>query len=171
MRLCDEYCQRMGLAPLVLRHSSKFFVFFNDGAKLFSCRWINSSSSLGYYEACECRLTSVVAVDSREKVEWDHFEKFMDGWLRNHSGLVFDRARIFDLVWDFFVRRNDRFLSANYDPLLIYSTLDASNPGRSSLAMDVVQEILSMDCDAGRFWESKAQEILSRYAHWLSARD
>lgn len=171
MRLCDEYCQRMGLAPLVLRHSSKFFMFFDNGARLLSSRWINSANSMGYYEVCECRLTSVVAVDSKERVEWSDFEKFIDGWLNSHSGLVFDRAKIFDLVWDFFVRRNDRFLSVNYDPALVHSTLDSSNPDRSSAAMDMVQEIMSMNCDAGRFWNDKAQEILSRYAHWFSLRD
>lgn len=168
MRLCDEYCERMGLGRLRLRHAPKFYLFFDGGEKLLSSKWISTPSSTGYYEFTECQLGRKVVVHSKEHVEWEDFEGFISSWLDIHRGMVFDKGVVFDLVWKFFVSRNERFLSLNYDPMTIYSTVDLSNPSRRSVAAGIVEETLSSACEAGHFWSSKASEIMSNYAHWLS---
>lgn len=168
LRLCDEYCLRMKLPSLRLRHASRFYLFFDDGRRLLSSKFINSDGSTGHYEFRRCILGSKVVVEKKEDVEWDRFESFLEDWLLQNSGFVFDESKVFDLVWRFFVVRNDRFLAANYDPLLIHSSLDPLNSARGSAAMEIINEISLNDCDAARFWKLKASEILSRYGYWLS---
>lgn len=166
MRLCDEYSERMGLGKLRLRHSSRFFLFFEEGERLLSCKWIRNSSC-GHYEFYESIPGRVVVSVRREEVEWDEYESFLSRWLCSHGGLVFGRPRVFDLAWLFFVRRNDRFLSSIFDPSTIYRTVDPSNPLRSAAALDLVDLISSKDLEVARFWNSKSGEIISKYAHWL----
>lgn len=168
MRLCDEYVQRMGLPKLILRHASKFFLFFNDGDRLLSCRWIHSSNSCGYYEFSECILEKNVKVVRKESVEWDCYEDFLFGWLSSHRGFVFSKDKIFDLSWVFFVRRHDHFLASNFDPAKIYDSLDASNDNRIIVALELVEKISNLNVEAYDFWNSRAGEIISRYAHWFS---
>ena len=165
MRLCDEYCERMGLEKLFLRHSSRFFLFFEDGDKLFSCKWIHNNSSCGHYEFCESSLGRSVSRLRSEEVEWDEYEAFLAGWLRSNGGLVFERAKIFDLTWSFFLRRNDRFLASSMNPMLVYESVKASNKTRSATALDIVSEA---SLEAAGFWNSKASDIISKYAHWLA---
>lgn len=166
MRLCDEYVERHGLRRLRLRHSSKFFLFFESGERLLSCKWMQGSS--GYYEFCECRLGSGVVVLKREEVEWDRYESHLDGWTRSHEGLVFDKREVFHLVWRFFVMRNERFLAANYDPLTIYDTFEGEMSERTISAMNIVEDAAALNIEIGNFWKNKASEILSKYAYWLS---
>lgn len=166
MRLCDEYSDRMGLGTLHLRHSSRFFLFFHGGERLFSCKWVRNSSC-GHYVFSESVPGRVVVSARRDEVEWDGYEDFLAGWLRSHDGLVFGRTRVFDLAWLFFLRRNDKFLSLNFDPSEIYSTVDRSNSLRSAAALDLVGRISAMNPEVAGFWNSKSGEIISKYAHWL----
>lgn len=166
MRLCDDYAERHGLGRLRLRHSSKFFVFFESGNRLLSCKWIQGSS--GYYEFCECILGSSIVVLKREQVEWDRYESHLQGWIGSQKALVFDEKEVFHLVWRFFVMRNERFLAANYDPLSIYDTLEGEVSERKTAAMNMVQEVKAMNVEIGNFWKNKACEILDKYAYWLS---
>lgn len=167
MRLCDEYSERMGLGRLFLRHSSRFFLFFDDGERLFSCKWIHNNSSCGHYEFSENILGRTVSLVRRDEAEWDEYEDFLAGWLGSHDGLVFDRLKVFDLSWMFFLKRNDRFLSSNVDPSAVYATVDKSNPLRSVAALDLVGRISSSNLEVARFWNSRSSEIISKYAHWL----
>lgn len=158
----------MGLGKLRLRHCSKFYLFFDGGGRLLSSKWVGSASATGYYELIECSLGRKVTVHHREQVEWSDFEAHMRSWIDSHSGFVFDRGSVFDLVWRFFVFRNDRYLAINYDPLTVYSTLDMNNPSRRSVAAGMIEEIVAKPGDAGQFWNSKATEIISNYAHWFA---
>lgn len=167
MRLCDEYSERMGLGRLRLRHSSRFFLFFDGGEKLFSCKWVSSNSSCGHYEFSESVLGRAVSLIRRDQTEWDEYEGFLSGWLLSHGGMVFDRAMVFDLAWLFFLRKNERFLSSRLDPSVVYATVDPFNPSRFSAASDLVEKISRMDIGVSGFWSSKAGEIVSKYAHWL----
>jgi len=161
MRLCDEYSIRMGLGPLFLRHSSKCFLFFESGEKLLSVKWLNSSNSSGHYEFLECVLGNVVNVLKSTTVEWSSYEKCLFDWMSGHSGFVFEKDRVFNLSWNFFVSRSDFFLAERYDPFLIYSTLDVS---RVELARKIADDIPD---GPNSFWHSKSGEILNRYAYWL----
>lgn len=161
MRLCDEYSERMGLGPLFLRHSSRYFLFFESGRKLLSVKWLGSASSSGRYEFLECALGNVVKVLETDNSEWAYYEKFLSDWLSNHGGFVFEKDRVFGLVWKFFVTRNDLLLSQKYDPFLIHSTLGDSGVG---LARKVADE---MSDGPDSFWHGKTGEILNHYAYWL----
>lgn len=167
MRLCDEYSERMGLGKLYFRHSSRFFLFFEGGDRLLSCKWIHSDHSCGRYEFVESALGRTVSSLRKDDVEWDGYEDFLSGWLLSHDDLVFGRSRVFDLAWLFFVRRNDRFLSSMIDPVVVYSTLDPSNPSRAASALELLDRISRINLEVSRFWDSKAGDIVSRYAHWL----
>jgi hypothetical protein len=157
----------LGLGKLILRHASKFYVFFDGGERLLSCKWIHAPSSTGYYEFVECELGRRVVVYSKNQVDWSDFEGFLGSWLDSHSGLLFDKGAIFDLVWRFFVLRNERYFSSNHDPLSVYMTMDLKNPLRRSLAADMIEEMSSSGAPA-TFWNSKASEIMSNYAHWFA---
>lgn len=157
MRLCDEYLERMGLGPLFFRHASKFFLFFDSGEKLLSVKWISSPNSPGRYEFLECILGNVVNIMHKEETEWSSYESFLEQWLRDHNGFVFEKQAVFRLVWNFFVSRNDLFLSKKYDPFLIYSTLDGDTDAAIKIANDT----------SVYFWDGKFGEILNNYAYWL----
>lgn len=167
MRLCDEYCERLGLGKLILRHASKFYVFFDGGERLLSCKWIHASGSTDYYEFVECELGHKVVVHSKDHVDWSEFEAFLSSWLNLNSGLLFNKGEIFDLVWKFFVLSNEKYFSVNHDPLFVYSTMDLKNSLRRSLAADMI-EMMSSSETPTKFWNSKASEIMSNYAHWLA---
>lgn len=168
MRLCDEYSERFGLAPLRLRHCSKFFLFFGPDNNLLSCKWIQNGSS-GYYEFCECFLGKSLKVLKREKVEWDLYETFLENWIESHEEeIVFDKTKVFNLVWEYFVASNDRLFSLSYDPVLVYETLSGDEKARMVCAMDLVGDILESNPQLARFWNGKAMEIISRYAHWIN---
>lgn len=167
MRLCDEYHERMSLDCLFLRHSSKFFLFFDNGEKLLSVKWIESNS--GYYEFVECILGKTVKVSLKTQVDWHDFENFFSKWLLSHNDFVFDKEKILHLVWVFFVVRNDLFLSENYNPILIFKTLDL-NSNSIKLINKISEEISSSNCAAASFWKNKAQIIISNYSYWLQNR-
>lgn len=161
MRLCDEYSERMGLGKLFLRHTPKFFLFFDSGRKLLSSKWVGSSNSLGKYELIECSLGNVVGISHKTECEWSSYEKALDDWLHSHSGFVFEKDRVFGLVWSFFVSRNDQFLSDNYDPFLVYSTLA---PSGLDAARKMSEDVSRLGV---HFWRGKFGEILGNYAYWL----
>jgi hypothetical protein len=153
MRLCDEYMKRMALNPLFLRHSSKSFLFFESGAKLLSIKWINTPDA-GVYEFVECILGSVVKPLKKDRVDWSSYEHFLNSWLRNNREFVFEESRVFSLVWNFFVIRNDLSLSKNKNPYLVYQSLNDLN-----LAKKIADE--------SSFWNGKFGDILKNYAYWL----
>ena len=167
MRLCDEYSERFGLTPLRLRHCSKFFLLFGSGKNLLSCKWIQNGSS-GYYEFCECFLGKSLRVLKREKVEWDSYETFLEDWIKSHEGIVFDKTDIFNLVWEYFATSNDRLISLSYDPVLVYETLSGDKKARVVSAMNLVDDMLKSNPQLAKFWNGKAMEIISRYAHWVN---
>jgi len=163
MRLCDEYGQRMGLSPLIFRHYSKSFLFFDSGSKLLSIKWFSSSnSSSGRYEFIECTLGKIVKTLSKDGVEWADYEKSLEVWMSNHDGFVFDDKKVFNLTWNFFVVRNDVYLAERYDPFLIYSTLGLD---KIDLAMTIANEIPARS--ANSFWGGQPGNILKNYAYWL----
>jgi hypothetical protein len=148
----------MGLGRLFLRHSSRSFLFFEEGQKLLSVKWVSSSnSSSGKYEFIECVLGNFVKVLSKNSVDWSFYEKSLDEWLLENKGFVFDQDKVFSLVWNFFVVRNDVLLAERYDPFLIHSTLSAD---QVSLAKKIASEFSS-------FWGGKPGDILKNYAYWL----
>lgn len=167
MRLCDEYHERMNLDFLCLKHSSKFFIFFDNGDKLLSVKWNNSNS--GYYEFVECVLGKNVKVFSRTNVDWHDFEKFFSKWIDSHDGFVFDKKKILHLVWIFFVIRNDAFLSERYNPITIFKTLDL-NSDSLNLIKKISTEISSSNCRSSLFWKNKSESILLNYAYWIQNR-
>lgn len=158
MRLCDEYISRMGLAPLFLRHSSRSFLFFDSGDKLLSIKCLNSSDSSGSYEFVECVLGSVVKSLRTHRVEWSSYEDFLGSWLKSNGGFVLEEERVFSLVWNFFVIRNDLLLSKSKNPFVVHRSL--SDP---ALARTIADEFAI-------FWDGKFGEILRNYAYWVSPR-
>lgn len=158
MRLCDEYASRIRLSPLRLRHTSSFFLFFNSGERLLSVKWLRSSDSSGRYEFLECVLGSLVRVEMKKSVEWSLYESTLISWLDKHEGLVFGKDEVFGLVWNFFVMREDLFLSRNYSPMRIHKTISDYESAFSLLKDQKCNSI---------FWRGVFGDILRNYAYWL----
>lgn len=158
MRLCDEYVSRVGLAPLFLRHSSRSFLFFDYGVNLLSIKWLNSSDSSGSYEFVECVLGSVVKSLKRHRVEWSSYEEFLGSWLDSNGGFVLEEERVFSLVWNFFIVRNDYLLSKTKNPFVIHRSLSDI-----ALARRIADE-------SSIFWEGKFGDILRNYAYWVNRK-
>jgi hypothetical protein len=158
----------MGLGKIFLRHTNKFFLFFEGGDKLLSVKWVNVGASSGNYEFFECILGKTVKVLSKQDVEWADYENFLSSWLSSHAGFVFDENKVFLLVWLFFVKRNDRFLSDNFDPFLVLSSVDLKSESAASAAKKILNKMRSCRSPAVHFWDNKANEIINKYAFWLS---
>lgn len=167
MRLCDEYQERMGLDPLVLRHSSKSFLFFEGGEKLLSIKWVGLPNSSGIYEFFESGLGKTIKIHRKFDVEWSSYESRLSSWLSENSGFVFEERKVFGLVWNFFVLSNERLLSESHDPFLVFSSMDPC--GSPDLAKKILARVLARDARASRFWEQKPRMILEKYAYWLRA--
>jgi len=168
VRLCEEYYKRNGLSFPHARHETKGFVFFNGGRDLLSIRWTQPGPHPGSYEISECVLESRIRSTKNSSVSWDEYEDFMQGWVSSNEGIVSCSTKVFDLSWQYFIRRNEKILAKNYDPVEIYATVDEDNPSRMASASVLLSTMQSKNPVEFNFWHSKAINIISSYSYWTA---
>jgi hypothetical protein len=168
VRLCEEYHQRNGLPFPHARHETKGFVFFNGGSDLLSIRWSQPGPHPGSYDISECVLEDRIRSTKNSSVSWDEYEDFMLSWVSSNEGIVSSATKVFDLSWQYFIRRNDKILAKSYDPIEIYATIDEDNPIRNTSASALLATMRSKHPVEFDFWHSKASNIISRYSYWMA---
>ncbi len=166
MHLCQEYLIRKKINSKFPLHVSKGFVFFNDSI-LLSIKWIDSLSSVGYYEVSECKLEERIKILNTKNIMWEEYENHIINWSKDKK-IITNKKNIFYLVWMFFLRKNEVALLESFDPLEIYPTLNKNNPNWTIDAFYFLEKIEKNQPDLFNFWNSKANEILSKYCYWLA---
>lgn len=171
MRLYEEYLHRSGLRPLHARHQRKGFLYFNDGDLLLSLSWINSGNHPGYYDFCECKLDTKCRIIKSHRVDWDEYESWFISWLSTSRKIIFDKKKIFDLTWEYFLRRNEDSLIGSISLSEIYSTIDPHNPHRLLNRFELLDKMRDRNQAVADFWHSRALDIVSLYCHWVAELD
>lgn len=167
MRLCEEYLLRNSLAPRCARHVTKGFLYFEGGARLLAIEWIQPSPRPGFYEVSECELGRTCRTLSSTRVEWDDYESHVAAWAAAASGAVFDKRKVFDLTWQYFLRRHERDLVGTVAVSDIYRTVDDSNDSRLVDCFDLLESLSARAPAVAEFWRSRAFQIVSLYCYWM----
>lgn len=167
MRLCDEYVARLGLNPRHARHQSKGFLYFEGGARVLSTLWVDGGSRPGHYEFNECVLESRCRVLKSHTVQWDDYEGWFLSWATPERGPVFERLKVFDLTWEYFVRRHQTDLASSFRLEQIHGTIGPSSPGRAVARAELIRSMDSACPAAAGFWRSRAMDIVSFYLYWV----
>ena len=166
MFLHEEYALRKGLS-IGVKHVSKGFLFFGQDCRLLVIKWSQPGPHPGDYEISECVLGKRVKVLGHQNISWDRYEDYLLSWVSEHDDFVSNKAKIFHLVWEWFLRRNDKFFADNYDPIEIYSTIDATDSDRIINAMSFLEKLSKKQPQIFNFWNTKSSEIIAKYSHWL----
>jgi hypothetical protein len=167
MRLCEEYLARRGVEVEYAVHVRKGFVYFEGGSRLLAIRWEQAGPHPGFYEFSECSLESRCRVLRSDRVEWDDYESRLVEWKSSVGGVVADKGRIFDLTWQYFLRRHESDLIRLFPLSEIHATLDPSNRSRAVQCMGMLDSLARTLPRAAEFWHSRAFDIISLYCHWL----
>lgn len=167
MYLCEEYALRKKINFKCVRHVQKSFLFFDQENKLLVIKWTNQGNHPGYYEISECLLDSKIKTIKNNHVYWEQYEEFILNWLDCHNLLVSDKSEVFNLVWQYFLRRNDKFFSENYDPIEIYETISQKDSKNILNAIDFLEKISDKHPAVFDFWQKKASDVISKYAYWM----
>jgi hypothetical protein len=167
LRLCDEYLLRNSLEPRCARHVHKGFLYFEEGRRLLCIEWANHGPHPGFYEFSECELGRRCRTLSLKRVQWEEYESHLVSWVGSASGLVFDKTKVFDLTWQYFLRRHEDSLVGLVPLSEIYGTADENNPSRLVDCMALLERVSVVLPEAVKFWHSRAFDIVSLYCHWL----
>lgn len=165
--MCEEYFSRKGIDFNFVRHVQKGFLFFDEDKKLLVIKWTKIGNQPGFYEISECLLSERIKTLKNSHVSWDEYEQYLDEWIRSHDLFVYNSNEIFDLVWSYFLRRNDKLFATNYDAEEIYETINKNNEQRVLNSFYFLEKITERHPDLANFWNSKASDIISKYSHWL----
>ena len=168
MRLCEEYLHRIGIKADCAVHVRRGFLYFDGGERLLSISWNEVGPHPGFYEFSECSLDTRCRVLSSERVDWEDYESHLISWKASAGGVVFDKARVFDLTWQYFLRRHEEVIMGALPLSMIHSTIDPSNKSRIVDCMSLVESLSSVAPEASEFWRSRAFDIISLYCHWLA---
>lgn len=168
MKLWEDYALRCGLTDPQVKHVSKGFSFFGEDKKLLVIRWRQDKCHPGFYEISECAFQNRIRLLSQKNISWDDYEDYIFSWCRSNV-IVFDKIKVFDFVWEFFIRKNDIFFSSNYDPYEIYPTLDKENSKRLVCAFDFLEKIKVRNLSIYDMWNSKLSDIIFKYNYWMSS--
>lgn len=167
MRLSEEYLLRNSLNPRHARHVARGFLYFQDGRRLLSIEWVAHGPHPGFYEVSECVLERVCRTLSSARVEWDEYESYLVDWRSRATDLVFDKQKIFDLTWRYFLRRHESVILGVLPLSCILKTIDESNPQRIVDCLGMVERLDALDSSLSGFWRSRAFEVVSLYCHWM----
>ena len=168
MRLCDEYLNRRGLKINYAVHVEKGFVYFGRESRLLSIRWEQIGPHPGFYEFSECVLDQRCRVLRSDRVEWDDYETSLLNWKTSAGEIVSDKTKVFDLTWQYFLRRHEEDMFALFPLSVLHSTIDPSNRFRLIACANVLESLETRLPSAADFWHSRAFDIVSCYCHWLS---
>lgn len=161
MRLCEEYVSRKGLAPYAYKRAEKCFLLYKDQRSVLVIKWTSPGPHPGDYEFSECSLEKVPRVLNSERVSWEDYEPFIRDRILPRD-IVSGRQEVFRRSWEFFLRRNDDFLAANFDPVEVRKTLDDV-----VLAMSFLDKVGLVSPKVRDFWWTKAGEMANKYAFWI----
>jgi hypothetical protein len=167
MRLCEEYLCRKGLKVECAVHVRKGFVYFEGGAKLLSIRWEQAGAHPGFYGLSECALERRCRVLRSERVEWEDYEARLIEWKSSAGDILSDRTRIFDLTWQYFLRRHESDLVGLFPLSALHATIDPSNRSRPVQCAELLEAVGRRLPHAAEFWHSRAFDVISSYCHWL----
>lgn len=168
MRLFEEYMERNCPGALYARRVEKGFLYFDSGARLLVIEWMSPERHPGFYEFSECELTRRCRTVSSRRVEWDEYESYVRGWMSTERAAVFDRGVVFDLTWQYFLRRHEGDILGAAPISQVYKTVDESNDSRLLDCFGLLETISSRAPSAVDFWRSRAFQIVSLYCHWMS---
>lgn len=167
MRLCEEYLLKNSLRPNHARHVGKGFLYFEGGSKLLAIEWVSPLPHPGYYEISECVLNHRCHKLKSVRVDWDEYESHLLSWLSPERSLVFDRSEVFDLTWQYFLRRHEDVLLEALPISSIYKTVDEKNATRPVDCLDLVERIESSKPEVSAFWKNRAFDVVSLYCYWM----
>lgn len=166
MLLCDEYALRNKIPAYPIKFVKKGFAFFGHNNNLLVIKWIQNGTSPGYYEISECDLAKSIKTIKLNNVDWEEYEQFLKNWSGNNS-IITDREKIFNLTWEYFIRRHEEFLLSNYGPYEIYPTIDNENKNRILDSLLFLEKI-SKHKFIFDFWNNKLSEVISLYCYWIA---
>lgn len=168
MRLCEEYIHRRGIKVDCAVHVRRGFLYFGNGDRLLSISWSQVGPHPGFYEFSECSLDTRCRVLSSERANWEEYESRLISWKSHAEGIVFDKARVFDLTWQYFLRRHEAVIMDAVPLSFIHSTIDPSNKSRLVDCMSLVEALSPIAPEVSEFWRSRAFDIISLYCYWLA---
>lgn len=168
MRLCEEYLRRVGIDPNHARHVNRGFLYYDGGERLLSIEWTVHGPHPGFYEISECSLGRSCKRLSTARVEWDDYERHLFSWMSSARDPVFDKVMVFDLTWQYFLRKFEDSIVGLFPLSEVFRTVDPSNGSRMVDCVAMVENLSFMDPPAAKFWHSKAFDIISLYCHWMA---
>lgn len=168
MRLCEEYLLRNSLDPKHARHVPKGFLYFEGGQRLLCIEWANHGPHPGFYEISECELGKTCKTLRSHRVQWEDYETHILSWLEQGRSPVFDKTKIFDLTWQYFMRRHEKDVAGLLPLSEIYKTLDVENPSRLVDCLSLIERLSVDRPHAADFWRKRAFDIVSLYCHWMN---
>lgn len=166
MYLYEEYLSRKNLNSNGLKHTDKAYIFFGPHS-LLSIKWTQKFTNPGVYEISECCLKNKnVKVLSTNRVFWEEYHSFIGLWhSRNKNNLIFDRSKIFEFTWHFFLRKYEKSLTEYLAE--VFETIDPDNSERVLKIADFLEKLTQEKPDISNFWESRLSSIFSHYAYWM----
>jgi hypothetical protein len=167
MLLCEEYASRHKIKILPILYVQKGFLFFDEDKKLLVIKWMKQGPHPGFYEISECKLDNKIKTIKNSYVNWDEYEKYLTNWIRSRDQIVSSSSEVFDLVWQYFLRKNDKTLAENYDSFEIFETVNEKNSKRILNAVCFLEKLSKKHPSIADFWSSKANDIISKYSYWL----
>jgi hypothetical protein len=168
VRLVEEYISRHGLNFRGALHVRKGFVYSRGGSELLSIYWNEVGPHPGFYVISECVLDTACRVRRSHKVVWDEYEALLIDLVKSSGPIISDRNAVFNLTWEYFVRRHESLL-AGFVPLSrLIRTLDPSNPSRLVECMELLENLGDASPAALSFWNSKAFSLIESYCYWAA---
>lgn len=165
MFLFEEYAIRNKIIPEKLKYIKKGFAFFDEDNKLFVIKWMDANP--GFYEISECFLEKCIKTNKLENISWEDYEYYLLEWASKNK-IETDKKKVFNLTWEYFVRRNDFFLMKNYGPLEVFPTIDDHNPNRILDSIKLLEKISLKNKNIYDSWNNKISEVINLYCYWLA---
>lgn len=168
MRLCEEYLQRNSLRLNYAKCVSRGFLYFDGGSKLLSIQWVSPLPHPGYYEISECVLGRSCHKLKSDRVEWNEYEPYLLSWLHQERNIVFDKSSVFDLTWNYFLRRNEKVMLDTFPVSHIYKTIDKDNSSRIMDCVELVHRLDALKPEVANFWRNRAFDLVALYCYWFA---
>lgn len=166
MLLCEEFATRNLLPVPKIRFVKKGFAFFGENNFLLVIKWMQNGPGPGFYEVSECSLEKNIRTIKVNNINWDEYKEFIQNWSASEQ-IVTDRKKIFNLTWEYFIRRNENFFLKKFGPEKIFSTIDCDNSNRIYDSISILEEISKIDKSVYDFWNAKLSEVIYLYCYWL----
>lgn len=167
MLLRDEYCLRNNISLAKVKFIKKGFAFFGEQNLLLVIKWIQEGNHPGFYEISECSLEKRIITLEIKNIMWEEYENYIINWASSHS-IITNREVIFNLIWEYFIRKNEDFFIKNYTIDEIFKTIDEKNSDRVLSCIQLLDDISLKNKNIYNFWVEKLTEVINLYCHWLA---